>query len=187
MEHVDALPTGEPVRDPGKIVKATVAQMSQRVALVTGASAGPGVDFARQLAAKGYRLAASRGARRGSTPATELGHARAIAIDLSELGAAVPIDGRPRRAWRSGRPAGEQRRLRPGRPVRHARRARQREMIDLNCGALVELAHAVLPGMVERRRGAILNVASTAASAGTGNGRLFRHQGLCPLLQRGTA
>ena len=25
MEHVDALPTGEPVRDPGKIVKATVA------------------------------------------------------------------------------------------------------------------------------------------------------------------
>ena len=25
MEHVDALPTGEPVREPGKIVKATVA------------------------------------------------------------------------------------------------------------------------------------------------------------------
>jgi len=40
---------------------------------------------------------------------------------------------------------------------------RQREMIDLNCGALVELAHAVLPGMIERRSGAILNVASTAA------------------------
>ena len=36
-------------------------------------------------------------------------------------------------------------------------------MIDLNCGALVELAHAVLPGMIERRSGAILNVASTAA------------------------
>lgn len=40
---------------------------------------------------------------------------------------------------------------------------RQRQMIDLNCGALVELAHAVLPGMIERRAGAILNVASTAA------------------------
>ncbi len=40
---------------------------------------------------------------------------------------------------------------------------RQRQMIDLNCGALMELAHAVLPGMVERKSGAILNVASTAA------------------------
>ena len=40
---------------------------------------------------------------------------------------------------------------------------RQRQMIDLNCGALVELAHAVLPGMIERKSGAILNVASTAA------------------------
>jgi short-subunit dehydrogenase len=40
---------------------------------------------------------------------------------------------------------------------------RQREMIDLNCGALTELAHCVLPAMIERRSGAILNVASTAA------------------------
>ena len=36
-------------------------------------------------------------------------------------------------------------------------------MIDLNCGALTELAHAVLPGMIERGAGGILNVASTAA------------------------
>jgi short-subunit dehydrogenase len=40
---------------------------------------------------------------------------------------------------------------------------RQREMIDLNCGALVELAHAVLPPMIQQKSGAILNVASTAA------------------------
>jgi short-subunit dehydrogenase len=40
---------------------------------------------------------------------------------------------------------------------------RQREMIDLNCGALAELAHAVLPGMMTRKAGGILNVASTAA------------------------
>jgi len=41
--------------------------------------------------------------------------------------------------------------------------ARQREMINLNCGALTELAHAVLPGMIDRNSGGILNVASTAA------------------------
>jgi short-subunit dehydrogenase len=39
----------------------------------------------------------------------------------------------------------------------------QRALIDLNVGALVELTHAVLPAMRERRQGAILNVASTGA------------------------
>ncbi len=42
-------------------------------------------------------------------------------------------------------------------------------MIDLNCRALTELCHAVLPGMLQMRDGAILNVASTAAfQAGPG-------------------
>jgi len=36
-------------------------------------------------------------------------------------------------------------------------------MIDLNCSALTDLCRAVVPGMIERKRGAILNVASTAA------------------------
>lgn len=40
---------------------------------------------------------------------------------------------------------------------------RQREMIDLNVRTLTELCRLVLPLMLERRRGAILNVASTAA------------------------
>lgn len=40
---------------------------------------------------------------------------------------------------------------------------RQRSMIDLNCSALVDLCHMMLPAMLERKSGAILNVASTAA------------------------
>ena len=36
-------------------------------------------------------------------------------------------------------------------------------MIDLNVGTLTELCRAVAPAMAERRSGAILNVASTAA------------------------
>jgi uncharacterized protein len=40
---------------------------------------------------------------------------------------------------------------------------RQREMIDLNVSTLTELCRLVLPGMIERGAGAILNVASTAA------------------------
>jgi short-subunit dehydrogenase len=42
-------------------------------------------------------------------------------------------------------------------------RAVQARMIDVNCRALTELCHAFLPAMLERRSGAILNVASTAA------------------------
>ncbi len=40
---------------------------------------------------------------------------------------------------------------------------RQLEMIEVNVAALTRLTALLLPGMLERRRGAILNVASTAA------------------------
>jgi len=40
---------------------------------------------------------------------------------------------------------------------------RQREVIDVNAAALTHLTALLLPGMLERRRGGILNVASTAA------------------------
>ena len=40
---------------------------------------------------------------------------------------------------------------------------RQVAMIDLNVSALTKLCRLMLPGMVERRRGGIVNVASTAA------------------------
>jgi len=40
---------------------------------------------------------------------------------------------------------------------------REREMIDLNVGALTDLCRAVAPRMIARKSGGILNVASTAA------------------------
>lgn len=40
---------------------------------------------------------------------------------------------------------------------------RQVGMVELNCVALTALAHAFLPGMVARRQGTLINVASTAA------------------------
>ena len=138
--------------------------MAGSVALITGASAGLGVDFARQLSAKGKRLVLV--ARRGDRLemlAKELGNARAVEIDLSEAGAAdrliADIAAQAEEVEMLVNNAGF------GLTGQFAELdgKRQREMIDLNCGALVELAHAVLPGMIERRSGAILNVASTAA------------------------
>lgn len=134
------------------------------VALITGASSGLGVEFARQLSNRGQRLVlAARRKDRLDALAAELGNARAVGIDLSRPGAVG-------RLLADLEEAGE----RPEVLVNNAGfglrgrfveldSAREHEMIDLNIGALTELCRAIAPQMVERKSGAILNVASTAA------------------------
>ena len=135
-----------------------------QVALITGASAGLGVDFARQLSAKGHRLVlVARRLDRLEALAEELGNARAVACDLAQPGAAATlmadlaahgevvetlINNAGFGLW--GRFFGLDAK-------------QQREMIDLNVGALTDLCRACAPAMVERQSGAILNLASTAA------------------------
>ena len=138
--------------------------MTIGVALITGASAGLGVDFARQLSARGERLLlVARRKDRLDALAAELGNARVVAMDLSQAGAVehlmADLASHDEHVDLLVNNAGF------GLTGRFSALdgKRQREMIDLNCGALTELAHAVLPGMIERKRGRILNVASTAA------------------------
>jgi uncharacterized protein len=134
------------------------------VALITGASAGLGVEFARQLSSKGYRLVlAARRRDRLDALVAELGNARAVEIDLSEPGSTAAL-------MSDLQEAGDQVDMLVNNagfglrgPFAELDAARQRGMIDLNCGALTELCRAVAPAMLERRSGAILNVASTAA------------------------
>ncbi|MGN6850337.1 MAG: SDR family NAD(P)-dependent oxidoreductase [Sphingomicrobium sp.] len=134
------------------------------VALVTGASAGLGVEFARQLSKRGYRLVlAARRKERLEELANTLGNARAVSIDLSKADAAATLMADLERNGETvellvnnagfgliGRFA-----------ELDAKRLRQ--MIDLNVGTLTDLCRAVAPGMVERKSGGIINVASTAA------------------------
>ncbi len=138
--------------------------MGKPIALITGASAGLGAEFARQLSRRGYALVlAARRKERLDAPAAELGNARAVAIDLGGEGAAAALVAHVGAAGETidllvnnagfglyGR-------------FDRAEPNRLRQMIDLNCGALTDLCREVLPAMVERRSGAILNVASTAA------------------------
>ena len=135
-----------------------------KVTLITGASAGLGVDFARQLAARGEQLViVARRKERLDALTAELGNARALAIDLGEAGAAgrlmanVAAHGETVTCLVNNAGFGLAGRF------AELDGARQRSMIDLNCGTLTELAHAVLPAMIAAKAGAILNVASIAA------------------------
>ena len=53
------------------------------------------------------------------------------------------------------------------------------QMVDTNCKGLMTVTRAVLPGMVARNRGHVVNLGSTAASwPYAGGERLRRHQGV---------
>jgi short-subunit dehydrogenase len=139
------------------------------VALVTGASGGIGEDLARLIAGGGRDLVlVARSAEKLQTLADELSRAHKIsatvlATDLSVPGAADEI----------ARTLAE-RRIAIDILVNNAgfgafgnfareNPQEQLRMLQLNVVALTMLTRFLLPGMLERRRGRILNVASTAA------------------------
>jgi short-subunit dehydrogenase len=132
------------------------------VALITGASAGLGVEFARQLSARGHRLIlVARRLDRLEALAAELGNARAVGLDLGAHDAAERLMAQ----------LGEEQvdllvnNAGFGLGGRFAEQEpkRLREMIDLNIGTLTDLCRVIAPQMIARRGGGILNVASTAA------------------------
>ncbi len=136
----------------------------RKVALVTGASAGLGVEFARQLSGRGYSLVlVARRKDRLDELATELGNARPVAIDLSKSTAADNL-------MADLKDNGEVVDLLVNNAgfglignFAELDSRRERQMIDLNVGTLSDLCRAVAPSMIERRTGGIINVASIAA------------------------
>jgi short-subunit dehydrogenase len=136
-------------------------------ALVTGASAGLGTEFARLFAADGHdvvlvarrrdrleALAKELGGRvRVHVVAIDLGKADAVAElmrELARLGVAE-IDFLINNAGFGSTGA-----------FHALDAARELEMIQVNVTALVALTRALVPGMVARGRGRVLNVGSTA-------------------------
>ncbi|GAA0736123.1 SDR family NAD(P)-dependent oxidoreductase [Sphingomonas japonica] len=137
--------------------------------LITGASAGLGAAFARSLAARGDDLILT--ARRGDRLESLAGELRTaygvtVTVIAADLGVPGGADALFADIVRRG--------LRVDTLINNAGfglqgafadqdRAALAGMLDCNCRALVELSHLVLPGMIARRSGGILNVASTAA------------------------
>jgi uncharacterized protein len=131
-------------------------------ALITGASSGIGEEFARQLAGRGYDLIlVARRKDRLEQLAEQLPTtAHAIECDLvndaAELPGKVEKLGVDVDLLINNAGFGLRGRFIDLDPEREA------EMVRVNCEAVVILTHAFVPAMVERRRGGVITVASTA-------------------------
>jgi len=154
--------------DPQMENKTTATMAKDCCALITGASSGIGACFARALAARGRhlvlvarskdklealaRVIAAKHSLRIEVIEQDLsmtGAAQRLAATLKERGIAVDLlvnnagFGAEGEFWKL--------------PL-----DRQSEMLRLNIVTLTELTHLLLPAMVERRGGGIINISSTA-------------------------
>src|SRR3954469_14186877 len=139
------------------------------ISLVTGASSGIGAAIAKELASRGHALAlVARREERLRTLATELTSDHGVATEV------IAAD--------LGDPAGRERvadELRSrGRVVEvlvnnagfghqadfaTSPRERMLEMVKINVESVIDLTSRFLPGMVDRGRGSVINIASMAA------------------------
>jgi len=134
-------------------------------ALVTGASGGIGKELSLILARDGYDLVAvARSADTLDALAEQIRsehgrEVRVIPCDLSVPGAAREMCSDVGDVDILVNNAG----FGDYGPFVDCDADKQMRMIDLNVRALTDITRAILPGMVERRRGRILNIASVAA------------------------
>ncbi|MFZ0215762.1 MAG: SDR family oxidoreductase, partial [Candidatus Dormiibacterota bacterium] len=140
-----------------------------RTALVTGASSGIGAAFARELAARGANLVlVARREDRLQELATELRDAYGVCVevipqDLARADAAAAIAGRMTELGREVDLLVNNAGFASYGDVAEADPGRLVDEVTVNCTALVELTRGVLPGMLARGGGAIVNLASTTA------------------------
>jgi uncharacterized protein len=133
-----------------------------QVALVTGASSGIGAEIATQLSRRGYELilVARRSERLEQLASNLPGPAHAISCDLANDAAALPAKvaglGLDVDVLVNNAGFGTHGHFKDIDPARDA------EQVRLNCEAVITLTHAFLPAMIERGRGGIITVASTA-------------------------
>jgi short-subunit dehydrogenase len=136
-------------------------------ALVTGASSGIGAEYARALRARGEKvILVARRAERLENLSRELGGeewALPLSVDLADSDSARRVGDELATRGLAVDLLVNNAGLGHTAPFAEQSTEVLRAMLDVNVRAVVELTHAVLPGMRERGRGRIVNVASTAA------------------------
>jgi short-subunit dehydrogenase len=145
------------------------SEESRTTALITGASAGLGAEFARQLAAQGCNLVlVARDQARLQATAAELEQrygirAEVLPADLTDDGGVAAV---VERLTAAERPVGVLVNNAGTGLLHNFERndiSEEKQHLKLHVETAMELVHAVLPGMLERGSGRIINVASVAA------------------------
>jgi uncharacterized protein len=142
--------------------------MSQETVLITGASAGIGWELAKQFAAaKSNVVLVARRRERLEELANQLRKQYAVdvhvvATDLAQADAPAAIFEALQREGLTIDVLVNNAGFGALGPVAKLDLSRQMEMIQVNVAALTNLTRLLLPGMIERGRGGIVNIASTA-------------------------
>ena len=135
--------------------------------LVTGATSGFGVSIARRFAAGGHRIiAAGRRTERLAALKSELGNAVALTLPLDvrdRAGIERAIAELPPELTAIDLLVNNAGLARGLEPAQRADLDDWNEMVDTNIKGLMTMTRAVLPGMVARDRGHVINLGSTAA------------------------
>lgn len=145
-----------------------IEQYADRWALITGASSGIGAEFAQKLAERGMHLVLVARRRElleqlaGDLDVRHGAKCEIVAGDLSDPAGVDRVLAEVRNRGITVELLVNNAAFAVVGPVDEAPPERIREMLRLNVEALTELTYCVLPGMLERGHGAIINVASVS-------------------------
>lgn len=144
-----------------------MSDVQRGTALVTGASSGIGAAVAVALAEQGWKvICAARRVDKLATLARSIGPAAvAVALDVTDAGSVASLAGQLPEGWRdvdllvnnAGHDVGGRRRFDRGQIEDWA------ATVQTNAIGMMRVTHAMLPGMVERGRGHVVNIGSIAA------------------------
>ena len=140
--------------------------MTQTI-LITGATAGFGAAMARRLVQAGNRvIATGRRADRLDALVQELGDAAlAFPLDVTDAAAVAALPGALPAGWREVDVLVNNAGLALGLdPAFKSDLAQWDTMVATNVTGVIHMTRALLPGMVERNRGHVINLGSTAGS-----------------------
>ena len=147
-----------------------------KTALVTGASAGFGVAITRRLVRDGWRVVAcARRADKLEALAGELGQAvLPFALDVTDGPAVAALPGALPDGWREIDLLVNNAGLAKGMdPAWKVAEADWEQMLAVNVTGLMRMSRALLPAMVERDRGLVINLGSTAANYAYPGGNVY--------------
>jgi NADP-dependent 3-hydroxy acid dehydrogenase YdfG len=146
-------------------------------ALVTGASSGIGESIAMTLAGNGYRvICAARRTDRLAALCDRLGSsAQSLELDVTDASSVESLLSRLPEDWRkvdilvnnAGHDEGGRRRFDEGSADTWS------SIIETNVIGLIRATRAVIPGMIERDRGHIVNIGSIAGISSYATGTIY--------------